>query len=441
MNDLKKPPQNLEAEQAVIGAILIDNSVIPKIMDLLRPEFFYDPRNEILFETISKLFSENKPVDVLTISTMLKKSKKFKLAGGALYLSEIVSNTPTSANVVQYASFVKESAIRRNLIRFASKLDESARVENRNIEDIMDELETNILSLSQDSSKSDFFDSKTLIELQMEKADEYARNPNGIRGIPTGLKSVDDLLGGFHKSDLIIIAARPSVGKSAFACDVVRHAAVYEKKTIAVFSLEMPAIQIMERMLSQESGINLWDIRMSNIKDYRRFSGAVDKLAESNVFVDETSGINIMQLRSKARKLMIEKGLDMIMIDYLQLMQGNGRYSDNRATEVGEISRSLKILARELNIPVMVLSQLNRAVENRSERIPQLSDLRESGSIEQDADLVIFLSREQSAEEDVTVRADSKIKVDLTVAKHRNGPTGRIMLEFLGKQQKFFDLA
>ncbi len=439
--DIRVPPQNIEAEKAVIGAILIDNSTLNKVADILKPDFFYDLRHATLFDAILTLYTESKPVDVLTISAELKKKHKTRQAGGSDYLSEIISSVPTSANVEVYAALVKETAVRRRLITFASKLDEISRVEDRKIEDILDELESNVMLMSQDSTKVDFYSSRELINLYIELADEYGRNPDSLRGIPSGLHELDKMLNGFHKSDLVILAARPSVGKSAFAFDVARHAAVNEGKTIAIFSLEMAAIQVMQRMLAQQSGISLWDLKTGKKFESESFSmlnTAIDKLSSAKIFIDETAGINIMQIRSKARKLKLEHNLDLLVIDYLQLMQGTGKSTDNRAQEVGEISRSLKILARELNIPIIALSQLNRAVENRQDRVPQLSDLRESGSIEQDADIVIFLGRDMPKEGEV-IDPDDPVKVDIFIAKHRNGATGRFALNYIGKRTKFSD--
>lgn len=438
MESLRIPPQNLEAERAIIGSILIDSSVMNKIGDILKPEYFYDNRNKTLYEFIVKLYTKGKNIDVITLNAELSKKNKVKQAGGAEYLSEIIAEIPTSANAKDYAEIVRESAIRRQLITFGAKLDESARLENEELNDILNDLEKNLFSISNDSSSTDFYDAATLLELQIKKADEYAKSPDGMRGLPSGIKSLDKILGGFHKSDLVIIAARPSVGKSAFSFDIARYAAVEHGKTVAIFSLEMPAIQVIERMLAQQINVSLWNLRMGKMspEDYQKYSVGAGKIAESKIFVDDTPGINIMQLRTKARKLMLEHNLDLILIDYLQLMQGSSRNMDNRAQEIAEISRSLKILARELNIPVLALSQLNRAVENRQERIPQLSDLRESGSIEQDADLVIFLGRDINEEID---ESNPVFKVDVFIAKHRNGPTGKIKLKFVGSQQKFFD--
>jgi len=439
--EIKPPPQNLEAEKAVLGAILIDNQTLNKITDLLTPDSFYDLRHQIIYHSIVSLYRDGKAVDVLTLTADLRKEKKLKQVGGSSYLSEIISEVPSTNNVEQYADIIKECYVRRELIELSGKIDSSSREENKKLEDIMDEFESKLFSITVSSSNKDFFDTKTLLEMQMQKADEYAKNPTGLRGLPTGVSSMDKFLGGLHRSDLIILAARPAVGKSALAFDMARHIAV-SGKTSAVFSLEMPAIQVIERMLAQQSRINLWELRMGNIKDtdFARLNTAQDELSKSKIFIDETPGINIMQLRSKARKLMIEEGLDIIIIDYLQLMQGHSR-SDNRAQEVGEISRSLKILARELNVPIIALSQLNRAVENREGGQPQLSDLRESGSIEQDADRVLFLARDSTTEEvdPNNIDYNKKIKVDLYIAKHRNGPVGKVKLMFHPSHMKYLD--
>lgn len=434
--ELRVPPQNLEAEKAVIGSILLDNTSLFQIVDIVNPEDFYDPKHKLIAKTIFSLYSQNTAVDLLTLTGELKKQKKIKESGGAAYLSEIVAEVPTAANIKAYAEIVREASVRRSLITFGAKLDEVARNETTSVDEIVDELEGDLLSISRNTTKTDYIDANTMLEMHIKRADEFAKNPNALRGIPTGLRDLNTYLGGLHKSDLIILAARPSVGKSAFAISLSRHASVKEKKSVLFFSLEMPAVQIIERVLAQEMEVNMWNIRMSKLTDddYRKHSEAAGKISESKFYVDETPGITIMQLRSKARKLAIEEGLDLIVVDYLQLMQT--RDVDNRAQAVGEISRALKILARELNIPIIALSQLNRAVENRAERIPQLSDLRESGSIEQDADIVLFLSRDLPTDEE---EDDEEQVIDVTIAKHRNGAIGRFKVKFYGAQQRFVD--
>lgn len=436
---LRLQPNNIDAEKAVLGSILIDNEIFNKVADLLVAESFYDPKHQVIFAAILSLYSSSKPIDFLTLSSELKKSKKLQMAGGSEYLNDLVTQIPTSANVVEYASLVRENYIRRTLINFSGKLDELARKEDEALDNILNEVEKNIFAISQDNASADFIGASQLIELQMAKADEYAKNPGALRGLSTGLKDLDKYLGGLHKSDLIILAARPSVGKSAFSFDIARHISVVEKKSVAIFSLEMPSVQVIERVMSQQVKMDLWDIRMGNIKDWDKYSKGIGEISNSKLFVDDTAGINIMQLRSKIRRLKLEHNVDFVLIDYLQLMQGNGRERDNRTQEIGEISRALKILAREMQVPIMALSQLNRSVEARGDKIPQLSDLRESGSIEQDADLVMFLSRDMVPTDSSDNQEDSTIDVSVTIAKHRNGPIGTLKVKFIPKQTRFED--
>jgi replicative DNA helicase len=435
----KVPPHNLDAERSVLGAILLDSETLATVADELRSDNFYSNAHELIFESVLELFHDSKPIDVITLTSSLKKKNKLSQVGGPAYLSELIASVPTSAHVKEYARLVKEASVRRNLIGFAGKLDEISREEERHLDEIMDELEGKVFSLSQQGAETDFVSAADLVEKHFELTEEYSRNPGALRGISTGMKVVDDLLGGLHDSDLIILAARPAVGKSSFAFDLARHAAIRENKAVGIFSLEMPDTQVIARLLSQEIKVPLWDLRMGRMSDaaYAKFAEGAGKFSESKLFVDDTPGVSVMQLRSKARKLKLEHGLDLLIIDYLQLMQGSGKKnSDNRATEVSEISRSLKILARELKVPVIALSQLNRSVESRNDHLPQLSDLRESGSIEQDADIVVFLSREKLFKPE-SERGDV---ADVIVAKHRNGPTGRVELKFEDKVASFVDL-
>lgn len=439
MAEIREIPKNIEVERAVLGGILIDPEALSGVIDVLKPDYFFEPRNNLIFSTILTLVQKGREVDVITIANELSKKGKLKQAGGNEYLSELATYVSTAANLLDYCKILKEFAIRRHLLVYAKDLDESSRVYDKDILDILNDLEKKMFSIGQDSVVKDYFDVHALLDMQMKRADEFAKNPDGLRGLSTGLKSLDSITGGLHRSDLIILAARPGVGKSSVALDIARNIAVNEGKSILIFSLEMPAVQVIERVLSQQISVNLWNIRMGKMsdQDYQKYAEGVGILSESKIFVDDTPGLSIMQVRSKARKVMLENGLDFIVIDYLQLMQGSGmRGNESRAFEVGEISRSLKILARELNIPVMALSQLNRAVENREGKVPQLSDLRESGSIEQDADLIMFLGREVT--EEVTSE-DGDQKLDVFIAKHRNGPTGRLKLKFLGKQTKLAD--
>lgn len=436
-------PFNLEAEKAVIGCIIIDNDNIIKIIDIIKPDHFYDQRNFQVYETIIKLHSGGKVVDLLTLSTEL--GKKGKKGADSAYIAELVESVPSVSNIEEYALIVRENAMRRFLMRLGNDMETKSKNFDIEVDKVIDEMENDLFNISENATTSELFNAATLLEMQMKRADEYAKNPNSIRGIPTGIKALDAHLNGLHNSDLVIIAARPSVGKSAFGFDICRHISVNEKKTVCIFSLEMPALQVIDRISSQQTGISLWNIKTGSMskEDYKRYAMEVGKISESKLFVDETPGVSIMQLRSKARKVKMQYGLDLIMVDYLQLMQGSGRSQDSRANEIAEISRSLKILARELNVPILALSQLNRAVENRPDKTPQLSDLRESGSIEQDADLVMFLSRDINEElsEDKTDYGDNLSKVDIIIAKHRNGPVGKVKLRFDGAKQKFYDAA
>jgi replicative DNA helicase len=435
--NLITPPQNIDAERSILGAILLDTEALPKVADTLRPENFYSPQHAIIYECILQLFQAAKPVDLVTLTSQLKKANKLQQVGGSAYLSELIAMVPTAAHMQEYASIVREESVRRSLISLASRTQELAMQQEKRLEEIMDEVESRLFNLSKDNTQRDFQTAAELLEKHFEITEEYSKNPNALRGLPTGLRDVDAILGGLHKSDLIILAARPSVGKTSFALDIGRHIAVEAEKSVAIFSLEMPALQVMQRVLSQQINVSLWDIRMGQYTDaaYARVADGADKLARARLFVDDTPGLSAMQLRSKSRKLKLEQGLDLIIVDYLQLMQGNTRH-ESRVQEIAEISRSLKLLARELEVPIVALAQLNRAVENRTDRIPQLSDLRDSGSIEQDADVVMFLSREKLFNPE-----SNKDTADVFIAKHRNGAIGKVELRFVEENTKFVDVS
>jgi replicative DNA helicase len=432
-NNLKVPPQNAEAEKSVLGAILIDSESLYNIQELIAPDDFYESKNGIIYEIFLKLNEKSRPIDLLTLKNELKKIKKLKQVGGATYLSELVEQVPTSANIEEYARIIKENSIRRRMIRLGGRLSESAFQEQRDIEELMDEAERDLLEITEQSLQRDFVHVAQLLEKTYERAEEINQNPDQLRGIPTGFKPLDNILGGFQDSDLIILAARPSVGKTALALDMARHVATQENRNVGFFSLEMSNLQLMDRLLSMEVGIGLWELRMGKLRDeaFTKLADAMGILSESNIFIDDTPGINIMEIRSKARRLKAEKGLDMIVIDYLQLIEG--RRKENRVQEVSEISRFLKVLARELQVPVLALSQLSRAVEQRGDGVPQLSDLRESGSIEQDADIVMFIHREELYNKDT----DRKGIADLMISKHRNGPIGKVELFFVREQARY----
>lgn len=435
MKDYKIPPQNIEAEKSVLGSILIDEDVIFKVGDRLKPEYFYDPRHRIIFEAMLYLYVNRKAIDVLTLSTRLKADKKLKQAGGMAYLSEIVEAVPTSAHVEEYAKIILEQSKRRGLLSLSGELADLAYKEDKELSLIFDDIEQKLMSITQNEDKSSFVKVATLLEESIKRAEELNKNPDKLSGIKTGFKFLDTKLGGLHNSDLIILAARPSVGKTAFVLDIARHIAVNENKSVGIFSLEMSNMQLMDRIVSMQANMNLWDYKTGNIPDevFERLSEVMGQLYSAPLYIDDTPGLNILEMRAKARRLKIEKSLDVVIVDYLQLMSGLTR--ENRVQEVSEISRFLKLLARELDIPVIALSQLSRAVEQRGGGTPQLSDLRESGSIEQDADIVLFLSK-MSGDDDSGENENRK----LIISKHRNGPTGETELFFVKEQARFREI-
>ncbi|MFQ5492582.1 MAG: replicative DNA helicase [Candidatus Dojkabacteria bacterium] len=436
MSDLKLPPQNLEVEQSVLGALLIDEDAIYKIAEFLLPEHFYRETHQKIYAVMQGLVSQQKAIDVLTVSAELKKKRQLKQVGGTAFLSELVANVPTAGHIEEYGHIIKDASVRRKLIGVAAMLDEMAYKEDEELIDLLDKAERDLLGIAESHTDSDFVHVAKLLEESYERAEELNKDPGKLRGIACGFNYLDGILGGFQESDLVILAARPSVGKTALALDIARHASVTEGKNIGIFSLEMSNTQLMDRLLSMQVGVGLWNLRMGKISDdaFSRLAEAMGVLSEANLYIDDTPGIGIMEMRTKARRLKVEKGLDMVIVDYLQLMAG--RRQESRVQEVSEISRFLKSMARELEIPVLALSQLSRSVEQRGgDGVPQLSDLRDSGSIEQDADVVIFLSKMGGGEEEEV--NENRM---LTVAKHRNGPTGAVELFFVGEQARFREL-
>lgn len=436
MADLRVPPHNIEVEKSVLGAMLLDKEAVIKVAEFLLPEHFYDPNHVDIASAIFELFDEGLPVDIVTLSDKLKSNKKLKKIGGRAYLTELVENVPTAAHVEEYGQIVKANSTRRKLISAASSIDEMAFQEDRDITEILDESEQQLFSISQESLRQKFKHVRELLKDAYERAESLDQKVDKLTGVPTGFKVLDNLLGGFQPSDMIVIAARPSVGKSALALDITRHAAVVEKRKVAFFSLEMSDVQLMDRILGMQARVPFWDLRMGRLKEqgFERLADAMGQLADADIYIDDAPGQSVMEVRAKARRLQLERGIDMIVVDYLQLM--HSRNLENRVQEVSEISLAMKNMARELNIPVVVLSQLSRAVESRSDRIPQLSDLRESGSIEQDADVVIFIHREEQYNPDT----DRKGIADLIVSKHRNGPTGSYEVAFVRDLGSFRNL-
>ena len=432
-NPNQLPPQDIEAEQSVLGALLIDKDAVIKIADIITAKDFYRRTHEIIFESMMELYAKSEPIDLLTVSSKLKEKKQFKDIGGMSYLTTLVNFVPTASNVAHYAKIVNQKRVLRDLISASGEISALAWNETGNIDEILDEAEKRIFGVSQTSLIQEFQHIKPHLTEAFERFDRLHKGDDVWRGIPTGFLDLDKRLAGLQKADLIILAARPSLGKTSLALDIARHAAVNEKMAVGVFSLEMSKQQLIERLIAAEANVDLWRLRTGQLSDegkdndFDRIGQALNSLSSAPIYIDDAASPNVLQIRTMARRLQAEKGLDLLIIDYLQLMQGTGRI-ENRTQEVSEISRSLKNLARELNIPVLALSQLSRAPEARTDQIPKLSDLRESGAIEQDADVVMFIYREDKAKPNN--ETDRKNIAEIHVAKHRNGPTGKTELYF-----------
>lgn len=430
-------PQNLEAEASVLGSLLLDKDALIKIGDIIQVHDFYDPKNKLVFENILELFEKNVAVDILTLTNILEEKKILDKVGGSSYLTQLVNAVPTAAHIVNYANIVRKKGTLRRLINTAGEITHLAYKEEGDVETILDKAEQELFSVSQKHLKQNFISITSVLHSTFERIDELHRDQGKLRGISTGYVDLDKLLGGFQKSDLVILAARPSMGKTSLALDIMRNVAVNHNVPVGIFSLEMSKDQLVDRLLSSQSDVNLWKIRTGHLneEDFEAIGEAMGKLSEAPIFIDDTAGCNIMEVRTKARRLQMEHGVGMIVVDYLQLMEG--RSTDNRVQEVSEISRSLKILARELNIPVIALSQLSRGVENRPDKVPQLADLRESGSIEQDADVVMFIYREDMYKGRESRRPNV---AEIHIKKHRNGPTGQVDLFFDADKTSFKNL-
>ena len=431
------PPNNTEAERSLIGSILLDQDAMIKVGDKVRPENFYDPANKEVFSAIRELFEERKPIDIVTLSSALKKKKLLTKVGGSAYLTKLMNAVPTASHVEEYADIVHEASMRRKLIATAAQINEFAFNEDEIIRNVLDTAEQSLFNISRGNLKSNFVSARSLLKETYERAADVDKNKKDLLGIPSGYRDLDKLLGGFQPSDLVILAARPSVGKTALSLDIALNAAVKSKKKVGFFSLEMSSQQLMERLLSMQANVSFWNLRTGQLKDeaFTRLADAMGELSEAELFIDDTPGSHIMEIRTKARRLQMEYGLDMIVVDYMQLIHGSR--TESRQLEVSDISMSLKNLARELNVPVISLSQLSRAVESRDSKRPQLSDLRDSGSIEQDADVVMFIHREERYKPDT----ERKGIADIIVAKHRNGPVGDIEMAFIKEQARFVSMS
>lgn len=435
MANLKIPPQNQEAEQSVLGSLLLDKEAIFKVADFLRPDDFYREDHTQIYEAIIKLYEKRKPVDVVTLTDVLEKEKKLKEVGGASYLSSLVNSVPTAANVVTYGQIVQQKATLRRLISAGTQIAELGYDERAEIESILDKAESSLFGVSQKYVKQYFTSIHDVLADSFDRIDKLHKEKGVLRGVPTGFRDMDNLLAGFQNSDLIILAARPSIGKSSLALNFADHVACDQKIPVGIFSLEMSKEQIIDRLLCLRGSVDSWKLRTGNLEDedFGRLNYAMGILSEAPIYIDDTPIINVMEIRTKARRLQSEHGLGLIIIDYLQLIAGSARSSDSRVQEVSEISRNLKGLARELDVPVIALSQLSRAVEHRDNKRPMLADLRESGSIEQDADVVMFIYRDDYYDKET----EAPNTAEVLIRKHRNGPTGDVSLFWKPEYMKF----
>lgn len=436
----KIPPQNVDAEKSLLGAILIDEEVLADVAEITKVIDFYDKRHSIIYDGMIRLYERRSPVDLLTLTDELKKRGDLDTIGGSSYLSELTNYVPTAAHAKSYADIVSQAAVRRRLIRAGGEISDLAFNEELSVPQLLGQSEAELFNVSDQSLKQDLTSIEEILDESFERLDELYKNKGSLRGIKTGYRDLDNMTAGLQRSDLIILAARPAMGKTTLVTNLAYNVATIEKKSVLFFSLEMSKEQLVDRMLADAAGVDSWNIRTGNLSDddFAKLSEAMGEMAEAPIYIDDTPGVSVLEMRTKARRAAHENELGLIIIDYLQLMQGSGssQAQGNRVQEVSEISRGLKLLARELNVPVIALSQLSRSVESRQPQIPQLADLRESGSIEQDADIVMFIYREayynpETERENIT---------DLILAKHRHGPTGTVELYFHPERLRFLSL-
>jgi len=430
MGSVRIPPHDEEAEKSVLGAILIDKDAIVDIAVVLRPEMFYDDGNGKIYEAMVTLYENRDPIDALTVANWLKEEKLLEKIGGRSYLASLSNAVPVASHSVKYAQIVREKYIKRMLISAGAQMGDLAFDESKPLVEVLDKAEQSIYALSQTHVRRSFVPIKDALAESFDRLDALHGTEGGLRGVPTGFTDLDNMLAGMQDSNLIILAARPGIGKTTFATNIAQYAAVEKKMPVGYFALEMSNLEMVDRMLVSQANIDAWKLKTGNLKDddFARLSEAMGILAEAPLYIDDTPGQTILELRTKARRLHSQVGLKLLVVDYLQLCVGDRTY-DSRVTEVGSISQGLKNLARELRIPVLALSQLNRGVENRNDKTPQLADLRESGSIEQDADVVMFMYREND---------DNMEDMKLAIAKHRNGALGSMGLKFRGDRVRFY---
>jgi len=427
----KLPPQALEAEKSLLGSLLLDRNAVVRVVDFITPGDFYKGAHQEIYQVCRELFEKNEPIDLLSVAGRLRDKGKLDEVGGKSYLTEMINSVPTASNVLNYAKIVQRKRILRDLIDAGSEVTTYGYNENEDPEVLLDQAEKRIFSIAQKGLSQKFLPVKESLAEAFERIDKLSKHKGGLRGLPTGFTALDNMLAGLQKSDLIILASRPSMGKSALAMNIAGHVAINEKIPVGIFSLEMSRDQLVDRLIADQAGLDLWRLRTGKLSsegeddDFSRIQHALGVLSEAPIYIDDASMVNVLQMRAMARRLQAEKGLGLIIVDYLQLMEPRNTMS-TMVQQMTEISRSLKFLARELSVPVLALSQLSRATEQRSPQIPRLSDLRETGAIEQDADVVLFIYREDRYRED----SARKGIADIIIAKHRNGPVGKVELSF-----------
>lgn len=435
----KVPPQSLDAEKSLLGAVLIDEEVIADVAELVAAHDFYDKQHAAIFGAMMRLYERHKPVDLLTLTDELKKKDELEGVGGSAYLTELTNYVPSAAHAQSYAEMVAEKAVRRRLIKASAEISELGFNEDTTTQEILEKAEAELFSVSDQSLKQDLVSLESILTESFDRIEELHRNKGQLRGIRTGYRDLDNMTAGLQRSDLIILAARPAMGKTTLVTNLAYNVATIAKQPVLFFSLEMSKEQLVDRMLSDASGVDSWNIRTGNLSDddFAKLSEAMGEMAEAPIYIDDTPGLSVLEMRTKARRKHHEQPLGLIIVDYLQLLQAAGNHGGNRVQEVSEISRGLKLIARELNVPLIALSQLSRTVETRTPPVPQLSDLRESGSIEQDADIVSFIYRPGYYEPD---NPEVQNITDLIIAKHRNGPVGKVQLYFHPERLRFMSL-
>jgi len=433
----KIPPQNTEAEQCLLGCLMLDKEAIVKVVDSIKSEDFYKGGHQDIYQSMVELYEKSEPIDIMSVSARLKERNRLEDIGGAAYLSSLINTVPTATHVSNYARMVRQKKILRDLISTSEEIGLSAFNEAEEVDVLLDRAEKAVFGIGQRSLSQVFLPIREILSDTFERLDELAKNAGKMRGVPTGFTDMDKLLGGLQKSDLVILAARPSMGKTSLALDIARNVAVLENKPVGLFSLEMSKDQLADRLLASLANINLWNMRNGRLTsdDYARLQHAMGSLSDAPLYIDDAGSVNILQMRAMARRLQANKGLSLIVIDYLQLMEPMNKFQ-SAVQQVTENSRALKMLAKELNVPVLVLSQLSRAVEARVPQIPRLADLRESGAIEQDADVVMMIYREDKYNENSLNKNIAKVLIE----KHRNGPTGGIDLYFDENRVSFRNL-